>query len=613
MGDGVSDSADLMTSQTDAKLPHPDAARELEPEALEHFRRALGFVPSVVAAQSLTPHLVEADRCFGAVVASAGRLSPIQQELLQLAVAVSHENQYETALSAHALIRGGFRRDRLSRFIFDYREADLSPVDIALLEFSLTLARHPTRITFDDVEELRSVGIDDECIVEIGYVTAWSNYRCVKATGLGVEPDVEPPWIPPSSMRRTCFRSPPNSAETNPTGRRPFVEAPPLGPESLPLFAELQSRDGAVPNVLRAQTSRPDLILAQSAALERILLTEGALCRLRKEHIFVAVSAANLSVYCVAAHDAVLRSMGLPSDQCEQIAVDHRHADLSDADHALLDAMLDVVGRPSGPRRTPVSLLEQHGFSASEIVEAVSVAAAAYFTNTISTALGPEPDFPSPPALERRMHPFPARLHQSASERSPGETADPDAESVSKVKHGDTDAFEDLVRRHGKRVHRTLGGILRDVGDVEDAVQETFIKAYRNISQFEGRSLFSTWLTRVAVNVGLQNLRRRKNIESLDEDPQKIERFQPNRLQPWQDNPERLYSRSEMRNLVLKAVDDLPPKYRTAVLLRDFQQLSTQEAAEALGISVTALKARLFRGRLLLRESLTPYYARRDT
>ncbi len=305
--------------------------------------------------------------------------------------------------------------------------------------------------------------------------------------------------------------------------------------------------------------------------------------------------------------------MGLPSDQCEQIAVDHRYADLPDADHALLDAMLDIAGRPSGPRRTPVALLDQHGFSASEIIEAVSVAAAAYFTNTISTALGPEPDFPPPSAIERRVHPFAARPDQSVSDWPSGETADPDVESVSKVRNGDTDAFEDLVRRHGRRVERTLSGILRDVGDVEDAVQETFIKAYRNIDQFEGRSLFGTWLTRVAVNVGLQTLRRRKNAESLDEDPQKIERFQPKRLQPWQDNPEKLYSRSEMRNLVLKAVDDLPPKYRTAVLLRDFQQLSTQEAAEALGVSVTALKARLFRGRLLLRESLTPYYARRDT
>ena len=305
--------------------------------------------------------------------------------------------------------------------------------------------------------------------------------------------------------------------------------------------------------------------------------------------------------------------MGVPSDLCEQIAVDHHHAELSDADHALLDAMLEVVGRPSGPRRTSVLGLEEHGFSSAEIVEAVSVAAAAYFTNTISTALGPEPDFPPPPALERRVHPFPARPHPTVEESPPEEADDPDAKTVSKVKDGDTDAFEDLVRRHGRRVQRTLDGILRDVGDVEDAMQETFIKAYRNIDQFEGRSLFATWLTRVAINVGLQIHRRHKSTESLDQDPQKIERFQPKRLQAWQDNPEKLYSRAETRNLVLKAVDDLPPKYRTAVLLRDFQQLSTQEAAEALGVSVAALKARLFRGRMLLRESLTPYYARRDT
>ena len=189
-----------MTGQTEASLPHSDAARELEPDPLEHFRRALGFVPRVITAQSLTPHLVEADRCFGAVLDSSGRLSPVQRELLRLAVAVAHENRYETALSAHVLVRSGFPCDRLNRFIFDYREADLAPVDVALLDFSLTLARHPTRIAFEDVDELRSHGVDGQRIVEIGYLTALSNYRCVKAAG---------------TRRRAGHRAPLDSAIAN--------------------------------------------------------------------------------------------------------------------------------------------------------------------------------------------------------------------------------------------------------------------------------------------------------------------------------------------------------------------------------------------------------------
>jgi len=143
-------------------------------------------------------------------------------------------------------------------------------------------------------------------------------------------------------------------------------------------------------------------------------------------------------------------------------------------------------------------------------------------------------------------------------------------------------------------------------------LQETFLKAYRSLDQFEGRSLFGTWLTRVAINIALQRLRRRKDVASLDEDPTTIERIQPQRIQPWQDNPERMYSRAELRQLILDAMDDLPVKYRTAVLLRDFQQLSTREAADALGISTTALKARLFRGRMMLRETLTPHFAQKE-
>lgn len=610
----MNDRADLLEEPTKkTQLQRPQAEPRVESDQRSRLLRAFGFVPKVAAAQAAAPGIAEAERIVTTALAASGRLSPIQHELLQLAVAVAHENAYEAALRSHGLARLGFERDRLSRFVLNYREAGLSARDVALLDFALALARHPTRIVRDDVEALRRQGFDDERIVEAAFLAAWSNFRCVMASGLAVQPDVEPPWIAPSSLRGTSFRPAASSTATESIGRRPFVRAPELDPESFPLFARLQERYGAIPNVLRAQTLRPDLILAQSEALDCILLRQGALSRLRKEYIFIAVSAANLSVYCVALHNAALRGMGASARHSEQIALNHRHADIPEADHALLDAVLELAARPAGPRSVPIARLGEHGFGRTEIVEAIAVAGAACFTNTVSAALGPEPDFPPIADLEQRVHPFSPLEHPTVSGSSaPYGTEDPDADSVARVRQGDVDAFEDLVRRHGHRVQRTLGGILRQTEDVEDALQETFLKAYRSIDQFEGRSLFGTWLTRVAINIALQRLRRRKDVASLDEDPTTIERIQPQRLQPWQDNPERMYSRAELRQLILDAMDDLPAKYRTAVLLRDFQQLSTREAAGALGISTTALKARLFRGRMMLRETLTPHFAQKE-
>ena len=610
----MSDRADLREGPTPAtQLKRSDEEPCVQPEQAGRLLRAFGFVPKIAAAQAAAPGVAEAERIVTEALATGSRLSQVQQELLQLAVAVAHENAYEAALRFHALTRLGLEPDRLRRLVLNYREADLAARDVALLDFALALARHPTRIVADDLDRLRREGLDDERIVEAAFLTAWSNFRCVVTSGVAVRPDVEPPWIAPLTLRATSFRPTTGFSATESVGRRPFVRAPELDSGSFPLFARLEARLGAIPNILRAQTLRPDLILAQSTALDCILLGRSALSRLRKEYIFVAVSAANLSLYCVALHDATLRGMGQSASHSEQIALDHRQADLSEADHALLDAVLELVARPSGQRSALVSRLGEYGFSEVEIIEAIAVAGAAYFTNTLSTALGPEPDFAPPAALERRAHPFPAMRHPTvaaSSESSGGD--DPDADSVARVRQGDVSAFEDLVRRHGHRVQRTLGGILRQTEDVEDALQETFLKAYRNMDQFEGRSLFGTWLTRIAINIALQRLRRRKETASLDEDPTAIERIQPQQLQPWQDNPEKMYSRAELRSLIERAMEDLPLKYRTAVLLRDFEQLSTREAADALGISTTALKARLFRGRMMLRERLTPHFAQRS-
>jgi RNA polymerase sigma-70 factor (ECF subfamily) len=187
---------------------------------------------------------------------------------------------------------------------------------------------------------------------------------------------------------------------------------------------------------------------------------------------------------------------------------------------------------------------------------------------------------------------------------------DPDARTAEQAKRGDLDAFEELVNRHGRRVYRTLVGILGSRDEARDAMQDTLLKAFEKLGSFEGRSKFSTWLLSIATNAGIQRLRERKQFESID-DPgaEHEEGFRPRQIQAWTEDPEKLYSREEARALIERSVMGLPAKYRVVLLLRDIDQLSTEEAAAALGLGVPAVKARLLRGRLLLREALAPHFA----
>jgi RNA polymerase sigma-70 factor (ECF subfamily) len=141
-------------------------------------------------------------------------------------------------------------------------------------------------------------------------------------------------------------------------------------------------------------------------------------------------------------------------------------------------------------------------------------------------------------------------------------------------------------------------------------MQDTFLKAFQHLGDFEGRSKFSTWLVSIASNTGLQRLRERKNLESLDDEGGDEEGFRPRQVCAWTDNPEQVCAKTEMRTLVENGVKQLPPKYRVVLVLRDIEQLSTEEAAAALGLGIPALKARLIRGRLMLREALSPHFAK---
>jgi RNA polymerase sigma-70 factor (ECF subfamily) len=136
------------------------------------------------------------------------------------------------------------------------------------------------------------------------------------------------------------------------------------------------------------------------------------------------------------------------------------------------------------------------------------------------------------------------------------------------------------------------------------------LKAYQHLDRFEGRSKFSTWLVSIASNTGLQVLRDRKPAQGLEYDAADAdEGLRPRQIRAWADDPEQLYSKSETRSLVEQGVLKLPAKYRVVLMLRDIEQPSIEEAAAALNLGVPALKSRHLRGRLMLREALTPHFA----
>src|ERR1022692_4325923 len=187
---------------------------------------------------------------------------------------------------------------------------------------------------------------------------------------------------------------------------------------------------------------------------------------------------------------------------------------------------------------------------------------------------------------------------------------DADAAIVARIQAGDTEAFAELVKRHEKRVYRTLMGITGVREDAEDATQSSFLKAYLHLADFQGASRFSTWLLRIAINEGLERLRRRKQTVSIDDDQDDNEHFRPREFRDWRDNPEEKYTKAEIRELVEREVMKLPFKYRVVVMLRDLEEQSTEETANALDLEISTVKTRLLRGRLMLREALAPFFLR---
>jgi RNA polymerase sigma-70 factor (ECF subfamily) len=184
---------------------------------------------------------------------------------------------------------------------------------------------------------------------------------------------------------------------------------------------------------------------------------------------------------------------------------------------------------------------------------------------------------------------------------------------VQAAKKGDVGAFEQLVKRYDRSVFRIAQHITRNQEDAEDVVQEAFLKSYEKLDQFQEQSKFYTWLVRIAVNEALMKLRRRRTSKtvSLDEDVQTEEDSMPREVADWAPNPEQLYGRSELKEILGKTIQGLPTSFRTVFVLRDVEGLSTEETAEALDLSVPAVKSRLLRARLQLRERLNKYFKKK--
>jgi len=201
--------------------------------------------------------------------------------------------------------------------------------------------------------------------------------------------------------------------------------------------------------------------------------------------------------------------------------------------------------------------------------------------------------------------------------RSGERASSPEAESgwLARLREGDGSAFEWLVREHGGRLLSVARRFLRDEEDARDAVQDTFLSAYRSIGDFAGGSQLSTWLHRIAINACLMRLRtrRRKPEERIDD---LLPRFAADGHQenhptlPWEGSAETLIERSQTRAIVRQAIDRLPDPYRTVLLLRDIEEISTGEAARLLGVTENAVKIRLHRARQALRTLLEPHFRR---
>ena len=560
------------------------ATRNEESGPFRGLIEAYGFVPNLFGLQKKLPRVIEAEqRLIDAIVVRESGLSRGLKGCLLRIVASAQGSDYCRALHAQT-------------------ESNDGEKDAALLAFANKLARYAPWICKHDVEALRASGFDDSLILDAVLTVALGQLLCTLSNAL--RPNIDPGVPTPASIEFSRLAEPVEWFDTG----GPYLQASPQSASNFQPYAFFREQFGFVPKLFQEQMLRPDVVEAECQTLAQILMPEDLLSRVAKEHIVLIISAANLNTYFVAVHSQILTTLGVGLEDSNQIVEDHRCAAISPAEVALLDEVRKLACCPTGLQAgfDPIPL-QAHGFSEPQILEAVAMAAVTNFLNTLQAGLGAVPDFPPRRVFTRKdLYPSsaPSRL---ISDATPPD--DPDASIVVRVQGGETDAFEELVRRHSRRIFGTLAGLLGNLDDARDVTQDVFLKAFEHVGRFQGRSKFSTWLTSIAINTGTELLRQRKPSESLDGGEDDDE-FRPRQIQSWADNPEQVLAATQRTDLVREGVLHLPEKYRVVVLLRDINQVSTEEAAAALGLSIPAVKARLLRGRLMLRESLAPYFIR---
>jgi RNA polymerase sigma-70 factor, ECF subfamily len=186
---------------------------------------------------------------------------------------------------------------------------------------------------------------------------------------------------------------------------------------------------------------------------------------------------------------------------------------------------------------------------------------------------------------------------------------DEDLALVRASKKGDAAAFEGLVKRYDRKLLRMAQNLTHNLEDAEEAVQEAFFKAYQKLSQFREQSKFSTWLTRIVLNEALMKLRKQRSLreQSTEDDCLESNRL-PLDLSDWAPGPESLYGTLELRNILTRSLLTLSPALRVVFILRDVEGHTSGETAEILDLKEVAVRSRLSRARLQLREELSKYF-----
>lgn len=183
-----------------------------------------------------------------------------------------------------------------------------------------------------------------------------------------------------------------------------------------------------------------------------------------------------------------------------------------------------------------------------------------------------------------------------------------ESQRIAAILAGQREQFHDLIRPYERSVYAMALAMLKNEADAEEAAQEAFLKAYRNLSKFRAESRFSTWLVSIALNEARTILRRRNQFpsDSIDDDDEDHPGVSPAVFRDWREIPSEALERSEIRNLLRAAVENLPLIYREIFTLRDIEELSVNECAKALNISVSSVKVRLHRARIMLQKELAP-------